>query len=449
MAKRAVACAVSATLPGAGVAEVLLRKLPASFCATFVLFGCLSCESGRKPPFEGLVMRSEHFEHHAEAPEITCQTVMPLLESNLSLFEKVTGLHLTPPAFRYYQFAHYSGLQRYGCPSNCAIDDVVYASASFDAHELIHAYLFRAFGMTSVGLLSEGLASAFACDSAQMVIRIADWRNLVHLAETFEDLDLPDITERYAAAASFVSYLFYNFGWERLAMFYRSLRRGDDATAVGRAALSAFSVDMDTLWMDSLSSGNRHVCINDWTCSSSPLVLNEPVRQECDGEIHRSIEVSEPSTVGFYATEPVMLWDDCLAEPGPIFVLGQTLDPSIIWISLAAGKYNLTRISGNVSVFDPLSYPQDFSLRLVAQRPADFLASSCEGATTIPLDAQTKTNVRFPSTVSLSGWLRVGGPAESAFSVELDQFILEIPNYSGIHGEILLERMRVVKTFSR
>jgi hypothetical protein len=145
--------------------------------------------------------------------------------------------------------------------------------------------------------------------------------------------------------------------------------------------------------------------------------------------------VSEPSTVGFYATEPVMLWDDCLAEPGPIFVLGQTLDPSIIWISLAAGKYNLTRISGNV--FDPLSYPQDFSLRLVAQRPADFLASSCEGATTIPLDAQTKTNVRFPSTVSLSGWLRVGGPAESAFSVELDQFILEIPNYSGIHGEIL------------
>ena len=227
-----------------------------------------------------------------------------------------------------------------------------------------------------------------------------------------------------------MAYLFYTFGWDKLALLYRSLRRGDDATALETAVLSVYAVDMDTLWTDSLSFPDKRICIADWTCWSSPVVLNEEERQECDGELHRAIELSEPSSVAVFATNPVMLWKDCLAEPGPIFVLGQNSFPSITWISLPAGQFNLTRTSGSESI-DPRVYPEGFSFKLASQVPGDLLVSSCEEAPSIPLDPQMETRILFPSTDSLNGWVRLDGPSAMAFSVVSDQLQTDVPNYPG------------------
>jgi hypothetical protein len=311
--------------------------------------------------------------------------------------------------------------------------------ARFDSHELFHVYAFRASGVTtSIGLLEEGLATAFACSPVRSNgdYHPGDWRNFVNVAEKLADLSDPDIADQYAAAGAFVAFLYYTFGWDKLALLYRSLRRGDDATALEGAVLSVYGADMDTLWQDSRTFPNKRICITDWTCWSSPVVLNEETRQECDGELHRSIELSEPSSVALFATHPVMLWQDCLAEPGPIFVLGQNSFPSVTWVSLAAGSFNLTRTSGSESI-NPRVYPASFSLELTSQIPGSFLASSCEAAQAIPLDPQVETRILFPSTASLSGWVRVDGPAAAVFSVVSDQLQTDIPNYPGgaLHGD--------------
>lgn len=385
-----------------------------------ILLVCISCGGRRVAPFEGQVYRSGSFEYHEEETSTAlCPDLLPLLDTHLADFEALTGRHLTPPAFEYYHFASESGRRSYGCGTDCTIDQAVYAVDPFASHELFHAYAHRAIGSApSIGLLEEGLATAFAC----LPVRSSngswglDWHDVLHVAEATEDLYDIDIEDQYAAAGAFVAYLYYTFGWDRLALLYGAIHRRDDVALFERAVQSLYGTDMDSLWRDSQILKNRRICIGDWTCRSAPLLLGKPARQACDGEIHKSLELSQTASVAVFTTNPVMLWEDCLAEPGPSAVLGHNMGPSVSWVSLPPGKFSLTKTSGSRSINAPY-YPESFSLQLLSEIPGDLLATSCKEALTIPLDPRTQTRILFPPTLSLNGWVGLDGSAGGTFSV--------------------------------
>jgi len=151
-----------------------------------VSLATVACHEEAPAPFVGDVSRSQYFEYHDQVNESLCPDLLSLLDKHAEMIGGLVGLSLNPdaPPFRYYRYESLEGyIEDFPGSGGLCIGDSVYSFNYFEPHELVHAYVYRAWGdWPSNGLLREGIAVALSCDPMDsLALASYDWRDLLHV----------------------------------------------------------------------------------------------------------------------------------------------------------------------------------------------------------------------------------------------------------------------------
>jgi hypothetical protein len=314
----------------------------------------------------------------------------------------------------YFKFRDYKDFAASsGCPESggCSSPDAVYSPDYFSAHELAHTYTFRAWGGHPTGLVIEGEAVALSCDPdyrvpvgyrPRDVLGNPDWRDLIDL---FGNSDAG-----YSAAGYWISYLTAQYGWDTLRQLHARVPFGISAEDFEREFAHVYPISMDEAWSAALAAPNALPCEDDWRCMATPLAVGERVPGGCDGDMHRSITVTDqPGVVlalgGGYSQ---LLLRDCANPASQVYqMFGGPTDRATHFAALPAGTYTLFGAPADVELSGPL--------------PSNFNTAPCAAGGGVPLDpAQASTIDLLPGTAY--GWIPLSGGGQS-FLVSLDGFI--------------------------
>lgn len=386
------------------VALIYFRKIG------WVLLGlALACCDDE--PFVGYVSRSTYFEYHNQVDEPLCPTLLPMLDLHAEMIGAKLGLSLDPDdPVRYYKFRDREAYLAAGrCPSGvsgCAEAGAVYSTRYFHAHEQVHAFATRAWGW-SIGLLMEGMAVALSCEPAihlQPGLRPVDavgeldWRDLLGLQGSDANAG-----NRYLAAGFFVTHLVNKYGWESVEVFYRNVPSGASVARVEAEFADVFSTSIDQEWDEVMNLPQAPSCNWDWACMATELAPGEAASPDCDGEMHRRIDVAPDGgvvlTIEGEDTQ-LMLLSCGQATPTP-YMLEGALGRSVAthWASLPPGSYTLMR-------GPDVGLPGSVTFR--AQLSGPLVGSVCPLANTVSLDESGSTTIDFVAG-PVDGWMRLNG----------------------------------------
>ena len=131
------------------------ERWPGFLCSALLVSALASCDPPPQfafdsLPFIGTIYRSQFFEYHTRDSQPLCPTLLALMDRHAKLIGAKLGFSLAPgdPLIPYYRFDNDADFQASGvCPAGaggCA-DGAVYSPLSFHAHEMAHAYTFRAW----------------------------------------------------------------------------------------------------------------------------------------------------------------------------------------------------------------------------------------------------------------------------------------------------------------
>ena len=376
--------------------------------AVGVLFIAAASCNVEAAPFEGDVSHSQFWEYHDQVGEQLCPTLLSLLDHHAQDIAGNIGLTLHPgeSPFRYYKFrdnvdfANAQVCTRYS--DACATGNDVFSPRYFHAHEQAHDYVYRAWGGWSAQLLDEGVAVALSCDPIRFInvgqkpadmLGELDWRNLLDLS--VEDPD------GYIAAGYFATSLVQRFGWPSFAKLHRRVPRGISAAEFGRIYGEVYPESVDQSWSVALSSGAQP-CLKDRLCDAIPMAVGEDAPVACDGQMHRSVTVTDQGGVGLSihgGSAEITLVQDCGDAAAPWLELTSVGAPATHWISLRPATYTLLNL---------ITTGQPDGVVLKGYLPRNFLAAECEDAGAIPLDPQGYTSINM-QLGPLNGWIGLTG----------------------------------------
>jgi len=355
-------------------------------------------------PFAGNVSQSQFFEYHDQVREPLCPTLLSALDRHAQMIGGKIGLQLdgSRPRFRYYKFRDQMAFAGSGCPEEwgaCAREDAVYSTTFFNAHEQTHDYVFRAWGGHSNGLLDEGEAVALACSPFYAlgpgqkpidVVGPLDWRDLLNL--------YGDSREGYGAAGFFITYLAEHYGWPSVRALHRKVPDGASAFYFAAAFAQSFPLSIDEAWSATLGTVGAPPCEKDWQCIATPIAIGESSTPDCDGLMHRSVDVSTVGGIVLSMTgvdSQLVLLSCSDSAPTPYTLEGGSLGkPATHWASLPMGTY--TMVSGTPS-----------SVTLKSEFQGSLVDKACAGAT-VALDPNGTTYVDFLRP-RLDGSMRLAG----------------------------------------
>jgi hypothetical protein len=379
---------------------------------------------GDSAPFEGDVSNSQFWEYHDRVGEPLCPTLLSLLDQNAQQITDSIGLTLHPgdSPFRYYKFrdsadfdeaqvcTEYSGA--------CATGNDVYSPRFFHAHEQAHDYVYRAWGGWSAQLLDEGVAVALSCDPIRFInqgqepadmLGAPEWRNLLDLSV--------DNSAGYIAAGYFVTSLVQRYGWPNFAELHRRVPRGVSALDFERIFNDIYPQSLEQSWPAALSSGAQP-CLKDRLCDAIPMAVGEDASVACDGQMHRSVTVTDQGGVGLSihgGSAEITLVEDCGTAAAPWLELTSLGAPATHWVSLQPGTYTILNLIAT-------GEPEGVAFK--GYLPSNFLAAECEDAGAIPLDPEGYTYINM-LLGPLNGWIGLtGGGGQSymayAFGITTD-----------------------------
>jgi hypothetical protein len=379
----------------------MLRLRHAPFLALAGVLGVsLSCSKDR--PFAGYVTDSQFFEYHQREASI-CSSLMTLLDEHARAIGGKIGLGLTPgDRYRYYKFddladfdssQHDCGLDWGGC----ALGDALYSTQPFHAHEQAHDYVYRAWGGWSIGLFNEGEAVALSCDPYFLPLTFSpapeDWRSAINLYHT-------DLSGYYEAGI-FVTYLAAHYGWSSVAQLHSRVPPGSSAADVEAGFAAVYPVSLDDAWKASQLPANPPTCETDWVCDGTPLAVGEQASADCDGEVHRRIDVSDDSGFVLAVTGSDVSLTPCGAWQSSYAVWGGdtfNLPGAVHWANVPAGSYAVSHF------LNPPS--EGVTYQAVLHGP--IATNDCGAATVVALDPQNATIVDIPFQ-GQQAWVRIDG----------------------------------------
>lgn len=355
-------------------------------------------------PFTGDVSQSQFFEYHDQVDESLCPRLLTSLDQHAQMIGGKIGLQLDNRSrFRYYKFRDLAAFEGSGCPQEwgaCARGDAVYTTAFFDAHEQAHDYVFRAWRGVSNGLLDEGEAVALSCSPFYAlgpgqkpldVVGPLGWRDLLNL--------YGDSREGYAAAGFFVTYLAERYGWPSVRALHQRVPDGASAFYFAAAFAQSFPISIDDAWAAAMGAVGGRPCQKDWNCLATPMSIGDVATPDCDGQMHRSVDLAAPGGLVLSMTgddSELMLLSCTDSAPTPYTLEGGHSGKSMThWASLPVGTY--TMVSG---------MPSSVTLKSEFQGP--LVDKMCATAPNVSLDPNGITDVDFV-TPRLDGWMRVAG----------------------------------------
>ena len=379
-------------------------------------------------PFVGYVSHSRFFEYHDRVDEPLCPTTLALLDRHAQRIGGKIGLSLDESnPFRYYKFRDDADFAAAGsgCPPEngaCALGDAVYSTRFFHAHELAHDYVFRAWGGWSTGLVNEGEAVALSCEPSfelqpgqlpRAVLGSPDWRALLYL--------YGDSAVGYAAAGVFVTYLAERYGWSSIAELHHRIPPGISAADFEQEFAQVYPLSMDQAWAQALGTPGAAACQKDWQCVTSPIHVGEDASPDCDGEMHRSVSVSDSAglVLALEGQNSELELRSCAAAPSAYYVLegGQETAQSTHWAHLPPGSYAM--ISGDGPLLQSVSFRSEL--------PSGVVGDTCASAGSVALDSAGDTYVDLlpgdtatstPGTDASSRWIHLAGD-DGLYSVSL------------------------------
>jgi hypothetical protein len=357
----------------------------------------------------GTVSRSQYWEYHDQVDEALCPTLLDDLDRHAQLVGGKIGLVLDPSdPYGFYKFVDVSALAASGAcalPENgaCAGNGSVYSTAYFYAHEQAHEYVYRAWGGYSIGLLNEGEAVALSCDpdfpvqpnvSPQQALGHPDWRSLLYL--------YGNSIEGYGAAGFWVTSLARRFGWSKVAELHRRIPAGISAADFEIAFATVFPTSMDESWSTALAVGSAP-CQDDWRCVATPTSVGEDATPDCDGEMHRSVVVTDQGgvvvTVGGLDAEIILR--SCADPAAPSYELARGGTPRTThYAPLAPGSYTM------------VSNPTPTDVLFDGYLPPTLLGDACATGVTVTPDPTQYTYVDLAAG-PVDGWLQVNGGGQS------------------------------------
>ena len=370
------------------------------------LLALVACASCIEEPFVGTVSRSKYFEYHDEVKEPLCPTLLSLLDQHAERIGAKIGAAPDPAdPYRFYKFRDLAALEaKSPCGpervGGCASGGSLFSPEYFHGHEQVHAYVYGAWGGRATGLIEEGIAVALSCSP---FIELGptgwpvngegpfDWRELLYISG--------DTNAGYSAAGYFVTYLAGRYGWQSVADLRRRAPVGITAVDFERAFAQVFPIPMDQAWDEALHAPGATPCQMEWLCGAQPMKSGEHATRDCDGELHRSLVVTDQAGVVLSLgaqVQPVMLID-CTDSASPWYELvggyGKT-SRATHWASLPPGTYSIPRGPSAVELRSFLSTP--------------LLGSTCDAAGTVSLDPAEQTYIDFRRG-KVDGWIHLSG----------------------------------------
>jgi len=363
--------------------------------------------------FVGDVTRSQYFEYHDQVNESLCPGLLSFLDKHAEMIGGLVGLSLNPDArpFRYYRYESLEGYIE-DFPGSCGlcIGDSVYSFNYFEPHELVHAYVYRAWGdWPSNGLLREGIAVALSCDPMDsLALASYDWRDLLHVHA--------DSDAGYALAGRLAAYLIRQYGMQKFSQLYHAVPDEADAADFEAEFARLYPLSMDQAWQSASKAGGLDSglsgCFGDWDCwtTGPPLGLGEEVAQDCANGFHRTMTVADGQNgvVFLKSGSDLAVWKTCWEDAGPYLLIHDDPAPTdlsaVHWILMDPGTYTLT-----------LWGPAD--LQVKSYVPAPFLGPACETAGEVQLDEQLATQIDLPSVDGISGWIRLTGAVGKSYDL--------------------------------
>jgi len=388
------------------------------------------CSCGDGAPFVGYVSRSQFFEYHDEVDEPLCPSLLDLLDEHARSVGGTIGLTLDASRpFRYYKFRDETKFASSQDAGGKAFGDYLFSPHYFEAHEQAHVYTFRAWGGWSTPWLNEGEAVALSCDptkdptpntAPRALLRLTDWRE-----QLYGSLTTP---EGYAAAGFLVAHLARQYGWERVGDLHRKVPQGTSQVDLERAFAQVFPISMDQAWFEALDTPGAPACDPTWTCRATPLDVGKHVQLDCDGRLHRSVDVGAGEAglvIDVSDDSGVTLSGRCADRSAGWYPLPGTASgsPATHWALVPPGSYTVFAGASDTYVpparpawvsdgaFTPRARaPADLGLR--ARLPAGFVGASCGAAGTVSLESSATTYVDIVRAYD-DAWLRVDGGGRS------------------------------------
>jgi hypothetical protein len=396
---------------------------------------CAACGNDSGPPFVGTISRSQFFEYHDQVDETLCPTLLSQLDQHAQQIGGKVGFALGPgdAPLRYYKFRDENAfLDAHAClaeAGGCTNGNDIFSPMFFHAHEQSHDYVFRAWGGWSTELLNEGEAVALSCDPfsfiepgqspADVVGQIA-WRDQLALTA-----DSSDAHNAYIAAGYFVTYLVQQFGWPNLEALHRSVPYNVDADAFDRAFAAIYPLSMDEAWANALGASGGQPCLKDWLCDATPLAVGDIAPPSCDGQVHRSVAVTDQTGVGLSfqgGNGDLTLIGGCTdAAPTWLELIGGGGTSVTHWVSLTPGTYTLGEL---------LLAGAPPTVSLAGYLPDGFPASTCESAGAVALDPVGDTFFDFQPGV-VTGWMGVTGGGGQPFNASTYGIVAD-PTMGGV-----------------
>jgi len=354
--------------------------------------------------FEGQVSRSTFWEYHNRVDEPLCPTLLDLLDEHARAIGGKIGLTAEENRpLRYYRFEDQTDLAS-GCPvgaTGCTQKDAVLATVPFYAHEQVHTYVYRAW-YWSVGLLVEGEAVALSCSPAYIPLRgfsprdllgVGDWRPFLYLHG--------NSNSGYSAAGFWITYLARQYGWQKVEELHRRVLPGTSADDLAIEFARVFPISMDQAWSEALS-GNSPPCDSGWACSATTsMSAGDVARPDCDGELHRSIEISGQLGAVLTHRDGILL-RNCGDATAPVYELEIGKNTTTDWASLPPGTY---AISGAPT---PTDDSPSVEVTFVSYLPSPLFAAACGQAGKVTLHPGQTAFVDLLAETA-DGWLRLDG----------------------------------------
>jgi hypothetical protein len=195
------------------------------------------------------------------------------------------------------------------------------------------------------------------------------------------------------------------------------VRRGVGAAEFSRIFEEVYPVSVDQSWSAALTSGAQP-CLKDRLCDAIPIAVGEDAPVACDGQMHRSVTVTDQGGVGLLihgGSAEITLVRGCGEAAPPWLELASAGAPATHWVSLEPGTYTLLNLIAT-------GEPEGVAFK--GYLPRNFLAAECEDAGAIPLDPEGQTYIDM-LLGPLNGWIGLtGGGGKSymayAFGITTD-----------------------------
>jgi hypothetical protein len=203
----------------------------------------------------------------------------------------------------------------------------------------------------------------------------------------------------YEAAGYFVTYLAKTYGWDSVGALYRKVSWNTSADDVASAFAQVFPTTMDQAWSTALSAPGAAPCQRDWICMATAMAVGDVATPDCDGEMHRTVEVGTTGGV-------------VLSMTGGNFVLTllSCTDPTPMPYTIeAAGHHWASLPPGSYTMFQG---PAPASVTVQSNFSGPLVSNTCASAGPMALDPNAATYVDFPFGF-VDGWMHLAGGGHS------------------------------------